>query len=67
MDLSAPSKEPWAPELRCLMDQKEALEIAVEVLKADIEYLDPKKRHLAEGLIMKAELYIAAHEPKKEE
>jgi len=48
------------------MDQKEVLEIMVGVLKEDIDYLDPELRKQAEGMIIKAEIYLAACEPKKE-
>jgi hypothetical protein len=41
----------------------EVLEISLEHLRPLLNYLDPKKKHLAEGLIMKAELYLAAHDP----
>ncbi len=61
IDLNKTSNEPWAPELAGLMDQKEALEMAVLVLKADIDHLDPKLRKQAEDMIIRAELYIAAH------
>lgn len=64
IDLNKPSIEPWAPELRGLLDKKDALEIAVQVLKADINYLDPKLRKQAEGMIIRAELYLAAHQSK---
>ena len=60
IDLSKPSKEPWAPELRGLVDQKETLEMAVEVLKADIDYLDPVLRKQADDMILRAELYLSA-------
>ena len=37
------------------------------MLKESIDYLDPVKRHLADGLIIRADIYLAAHgEPGKE-
>ncbi len=66
IDLNRPSNEPWAPELRGLVDQKEALEIAIEVLKADINFLDSALKKQAEGMILRAELYLAAHKRKPE-
>jgi len=48
------------------MSQAEALKTTLERLKMYIGYLDPEEKHLAEGLIMKAELYLATHQPKKE-
>lgn len=64
IDLTEASNKPWAPELRGLVDQKEALEMAVELLKADIDYLDPELKKQTEGMIIRAELYLAAHQPK---
>ena len=65
-DLNKPSNEPWAPELRGLVDQKATLEITIDVLKEVIDYLDPKPRKQAEGMLIRAELYLAAHKPNRE-
>ncbi|MDD4901129.1 MAG: hypothetical protein PHS62_03415 [Patescibacteria group bacterium] len=46
------------------MNQKEAIEDMLGVLKANINLLDEKRRKTADGLIIKAELYLSAHKPK---
>jgi hypothetical protein len=38
------------------------LEVSIKRLRPLLNYLDPKKKHFAEGLILRAETYIAAHD-----
>ena len=63
--MNKPSIEAFHPDLD--VTQKEGIEIILEVLKADINYLDAKRRKIADGLIIKAELYLAAHQPTDEQ
>ena len=64
IDLDKPSSVVDVPNF----DKKSLLKSTVATLKGYyLDYLDPTKRHMADGLIIKAEIYLAAYEPKKEE
>jgi hypothetical protein len=49
------------------LQQKLYLIMVTDAMKGRVDYLDEAKKKLAEDSIIKAEIYLAAHEPKKEE
>jgi len=45
---------------------KHFLKNSVETAKASLDYLDKKLRKNADDLILRAEIYLSTHKPKKE-
>lgn len=48
------------------VSKAEVLKTILENIRKYIDYLDPKQRYLANGLIIKAGLYLTVHEPNYE-
>ena len=66
IDLNQKSRTLIHGESKPIASKKDALESALKLVKHVLNKFNPTDRHLADGLIIKAELYLAAHEPKKE-